>query len=203
SRSAPSGHVRKKHGIDGRIVLFLGSLKATHRGKGLPVLMEAVRILRDEGREDVRLVVAADGEMEAEYMALAQRLGIRDVVIHAKGVPRDEVALYFAGADVFALPSTWLEAFGLVLAEAMACGTPVVGSRIGGIPYVIGEAGQLVAPGDAPALARALAAVLDDPELARELGKRGRARVEEMFRWDNTARIAHEAYERALARRGA
>lgn len=197
----PRDHVRRKHGIDGRIVLFLGSLKPTHRGKGLPILLEAMRTLR-QGREDVRLVIAADGEMEAEYMALAHKLGVRDIIVHAKGVPRYEVPLYFAGADVFTLPSTWLEAFGLVLAEAMASGTPVVGTRMGGIPYVIGDAGALVEPGDAQALAHALARVLDDPEAAREMAKRGRARVEEMFHWDNTARIAHEAYERALAARG-
>lgn len=192
----PRDHIRRKHGLEGRIVLFLGSLKATHRGKGLDVLMRAVATLRSRGGfDDVRLVVAADGELEGEFMQLATHVGIRDITIHVKGVARDEVPLYFAGADVFALPSVWPEAFGLVLAEAMACGTPVIGSRIGGIPYVIGDAGLLLPPGDVGALADALARVLSDKEEARVLGKLGRARVEAMFQWPKTAAIARAHLE--------
>lgn len=197
----PRDHVRRKHGIpDGvPIVLFLGSLKTTHRGKGLDVLMAACAKLQHEGI-DHRLVVAADGELEDEFMALAASLGIRDRVVHAKGVPRDEVPLYFAGSSVFVLASTWLEAFGLVLAEAMACETPVIGSTVGGIPYVIGDAGLTVPPKDADALAGALRTILTELDSARELAKRGRARVEQMFTWPTTARIALDAFER-IARR--
>lgn len=195
----PRDHVRRKHGIAQGvpIVLFLGSLKTTHRGKGLDVLMRSTQRLRREGA-DLRLVVAADGELEAEFMGLADRLGIRDVVVHAKGVPREEVPLYFAGSDVFVLASNWLEAFGLVLAEAMACGTPVVGSRIGGIPYVIGDAGLLAPPGDDASLADALGRILRDADLRRELGKRGRSRVEAMFTWERTAETAATAFRAAL-----
>jgi len=190
----PRDHVRRKHGIEGPIVLFLGSLKATHRRKGLDVLMPAIAKLREEGLQ-ATLVIAADGELEHEFMALAQTLGIRDAVVHAKGVPRSEVPLYFAGADIFVLASTWLEAFGLVLAEAMACGTPVIGSTMGGIPYVIGDAGLVVPPGDVDALAAAIRRILTDKELARELSKRGRERVEEEFQWPKTAAVAKRALE--------
>ena len=194
------GHIRSKYGIQGRVVLFVGSLDRTHFGKGLPVLMRAVDLLsNEEKRRDLWLVVAADGELEPYFKQLVSRLGIDDRTIYAKGVPRDELPLYFRDSDVFVLPSVWLEAFGLVLAEAMACGTPVVGSRIGGIPFVVGEAGLLVDPGDHRELAKAIARILDDPELAEGLSAQGRARVLAEFTWDRTASRVIDAYTRVLA----
>jgi glycosyltransferase involved in cell wall biosynthesis len=192
--SLPRGHIRRKHSIEGKVVLFVGSFRRTHLGKGLPVLMEAIKLLRQEGREDVHLVMVAEGELEAHFLHLASDLGIADRVVHARGVSREELPLYYRDADVFVLPSVWLEAFGLVLAEAMASGTPVIGSRIGGIPYVIGDAGLLVEPGDVGGLAAALRKVLDDPVLALELGARGRQRVLQEFTWSRTAARTLEAY---------
>jgi rhamnosyl/mannosyltransferase len=138
--------------------------------------------------------MVAEGELEAHFLHLASDLGIADRVVHARGVSREELPLYYRDADVFVLPSVWLEAFGLVLAEAMASGTPVIGSRIGGIPYVIGDAGLLVEPGDVGGLAAALRKVLDDPVLALELGARGRQRVLQEFTWSRTAARTLEAY---------
>lgn len=195
----PQGHIRRKHGIQGQVILFVGTLRPTHLGKGLPVLMKAMtHLVHDGKRNDIWLVVVADGELEGYFHHLAEDLNIAHRFVHARGVPRTEVPLYFRDADVFVLPSVWLEAFGLVLAEAMASGTPVIGSRIGGIPYVVGDAGLLVEPGDGRALAAALLKVLDDEALARKLGARGRERVLREFTWARTAARTLEAYDRLL-----
>lgn len=198
------GYIREKHGIQGDIVLFVGSLNRTHFGKGLPVLMRAIqRLVREEGRRHLWLVIAADGELESYFAQLASDLGISDRVVYARNVRRDELPLYYRDSNVFVLPSVWVEAFGLVLAEAMACGTPVIGSNIGGIPYVVGDAGLLVNPGSDKELSLAIAKILDDPKLAANLSEWGRTRIVSEFTWERTASRTLEAYARALGSSGA
>jgi glycosyltransferase involved in cell wall biosynthesis len=104
--------------------------------------------------------------------------------------PLDGPALagLYARASVFALPSL-REAFGLAFVEAMTFGLPVVGTRVEAIPEIVadGETGLLVPPGDPPALAGALAALLDDPGRAAQMGAAGRERAAVRFGWDRTA----------------
>jgi starch synthase len=106
---------------------------------------------------------------------------------------RDEVARLFARASAFVLPSV-REPFGLAFLEAMSFGLPCIGTRIEAIPELIedGATGLLVPPCDAPAVARAMVALLDDPARARRMGEAGRARAAERFGWDR-------AVERMLA----
>jgi len=95
------------------------------------------------------------------------------------------------------------ELLGLSTIEAMASGTPVVASRVGGLAEVVvdGATGFLVEPGDVDALRNRIALVLDDPALARRLGAGARARVLERFTWDACARRCRDAYEELLAGR--
>ena len=88
------------------------------------------------------------------------------------------------------------EILGLVLLEAMACGTPVVCSAIGGMPELVidGETGMLVPPGDSAALGEQVERILDDPALAARLGQQARARVLAHFTWDRVARVCLDAY---------
>ncbi len=99
-----------------------------------------------------------------------------------------EVIQLLSHATVFACPSLY-EPLGIVNLEAMACGTAVVGSRVGGIPEVVadGETGLLVPPGDPAALAAALNALVADPRWAAEMGRLGRARAEAEFGWSGIA----------------
>ena len=92
---------------------------------------------------------------------------------------------FTGNADICAVPSVWEEPFGLVAVEAMACERPVCASRVGGLQDIVvdGETGLLVAPGDAEALATALARLLDDAVLRRSMGTAGRRRVEEQYDW--------------------
>jgi glycosyltransferase involved in cell wall biosynthesis len=122
--------------------------------------------------------------------ALAQRLGVAHRVVFRGKISPDELQASYARAAVCVLPSVLdargdTEGLGVVLLEAMNHGTPVIASRVGGIPDIVedGESGLLVPPGDADALAAAVRRVRDDPALARRLGEAGRRRLREQFSW--------------------
>jgi glycosyltransferase involved in cell wall biosynthesis len=117
------------------------------------------------------------------------------------GVSDEELAALVASAEVACVPSLY-EGFSLPTAELMACATPLVVSRAGAIPEVVGADGvcaDLVAPGDVGELESALAALLDDPERRTRLGAAGRARVEELFSWRAVAEATAAAYEETIA----
>jgi glycosyltransferase involved in cell wall biosynthesis len=177
------GTFRAAHGLKGKtIVGFTGNLIPR---KGLePLVRAAARVL--PGRDDVVFVALGRtpmGQPEdwgARYEALAAELGIADRFLFPGFV--DDVRAAVADFDVLALPSLQ-EPFGRSIIEAMALGTPVVASDVGGIPEIItnGEDGVLVPPGDAEALAGALASMLDHPERRRAIADAGRRRIETSF----------------------
>ena len=104
----------------------------------------------------------------------------------------------FGSAEVGVVPSLY-EGFSLPAIELMSCATPLVATTAGALPEVVGEAALSVPPGDAEALAVAIARVLDDPDLAAALGAAGRARVMERFTWTSVARQTVQWYRDALA----
>jgi glycosyltransferase involved in cell wall biosynthesis len=166
-------------------VLFVGRLVER---KGVPYLIEAISLLRDAS---IRLVIVGDGPERPKLEAAARRLGIADRVEFRGKIPAAELQAAYARATAFVLPSVFdargdTEGLGVVALEAMNYGTPVVASRIGGIPDVVedGVTGLLVPPGDAAALAAALRRLLDEPDLARKLGEAGRRRLREQFSWE-------------------
>jgi glycosyltransferase involved in cell wall biosynthesis len=150
--------------------------------KNPQVLVEACRELQRRN-VPVRLFVAGDGDMLPELKALAERLGVAHRV-HWLGNVSDPKGLLQA-SDIFVLASVG-EAFGLVLAEAMACGVPVVGSRSGSLPEVVedGRTGVLSTPLDAIAFAEAIERLSRDVPLRSEMGARAVARVREHFTVD-------------------
>lgn len=159
------------------LILFVGPPDRGYAWKGLRVLADAVRLV-----PGARLRVVGDGDLAERYRA--------EGVDVAGRVPEEALPDEYRAASVVALPSlTPAESFGMVLAEANACGRPVVGSTVGGIPSFVrnGENGLLVPPGDAAALADALRRILDDPALARRMGEAGRARVGKEHRWEDVA----------------
>jgi glycosyltransferase involved in cell wall biosynthesis len=115
-------------------------------------------------------------------------------------VPVEVVTQLYSHAAVFVCPSVY-EPFGLINLEAMACETPVVASAVGGILEVVedGKTGLLVPPGKPEALAEALTRILDNPELARRMGRAGRARVEARFSWASVAERTEQVYAEAIA----
>ncbi len=125
---------------------------------------------------------------------------VRDGVIWIeKMLEKREVIQLLTHAAVFVVPSVY-EPMGIVNLEAMACETPVVASRVGGIPEVVedGVTGLLVPPADPPALAAAVNELLRDPERGREMGKAGRRRVLEHFTWRAVAERTLELYRRLI-----
>jgi glycosyltransferase involved in cell wall biosynthesis len=169
---ADGSALRKRFG--GRVVLFVGRLVPY---KGVEYLLEAAKAVAD-----ATFVVVGDGPLRASLEERAAGLGN---VVFAGQVSEEALPAYYAACDVFVLPSvTRQEAFGLVLVEAMACGKPVVSTDFSGMPYVVGDGGITVPPGDAKALADAVSKVLRDRALASELALRGRRRVAELFTRD-------------------
>lgn len=159
--------------------LLVGAIGRLTRQKGPPVLIEAVAALR--GRHPgVHVALIGDGELRPSLEAHARRHGIHDHV-HFLGRRRDATVL--AGRiDVLAMPSLW-EGLPYALLDAMAAATPVVASRVGGIPDAVtdGETGLLVPPGDAAGLADAIASLAAAPDRRRRLGAAARACVHNRF----------------------
>jgi len=147
----------------GKRILYVGALL---QPKGIGVLLEAMSLLLDRGVScELVLVGANPAEVEDQvFLAMAERLGLGDVVHFEETVPHAEIPRWLATADVFVLPS-FSEGFPLSVIEALACGKPVVSTRCGGPEESVSEeVGMLVSPGDPQALARALGYVLDHPE---------------------------------------
>ncbi|MEU0894470.1 glycogen synthase [Streptomyces massasporeus] len=181
-------------------VLFVGRIT---RQKGVPHLLRAVRDI-DPAAQVVLCAGAPDTpEIDQEFRELfAELSGVRDGVFWIpKMLPRPEVIQLLTHAALFVCPSVY-EPLGIVNLEAMACGTPVVASAVGGIPEVVddGSTGLLVPPGDAfeAGLARAMDTVLGDPEAARRMGEAGRERAVGQFGWDAVARRTVRLYEEIL-----
>jgi glycosyltransferase involved in cell wall biosynthesis len=147
-----------------------------------------------EQRPDSRLAILGEGPLRADTEALARELGLIDAVV----LPgRLETHDWLARADVFVHSSRW-EGFGIVLLEAMLAGLPVTATRVSAVPEIVadGKTGLLVEPGDAPALADALARLLADPARARTLGDAGRARAREEFSVSRMTDATVALYER-------
>jgi glycosyltransferase involved in cell wall biosynthesis len=162
--------------------------------KGLPHLLHAVASL-----DDVFLAVAGDGPDRDELEALAADLGLTERIVFL-GHRRDVPAL-LAAADVVVLPSLW-EGLPLALLEAMASGTPVISTRVGGIPELIvsGCNGLLVEPGDSAALAAAIRELLDDRDLAGRFARRAAADVADRFSASAMADKVMTIYDELTAR---
>lgn len=167
--------------------------------KGIGVLIEAAEGLRERlatGGGDPPLLtweVVGEGSLRGGLEREIARRGLTGTVRLAGALPQDVVARRLARADLFVLPSVvapdgQMEGIPVALMEALAAAKPVVASRLSGIPELVadGETGLLVAPGDAGALAAAVARLLQEPGLAARLGEAGRERVVREFRLETT-----------------
>jgi starch synthase len=178
-----------KHGVDlsRPYVIFVGRIT---RQKGLPVLLRAAAML-DPSAQLVLCAGAADtAELRGEVSDLVAglRASRSGVIWIPDMLPRPEIVQLLTHALAFVCPSVY-EPLGIVNLEAMACGTAVVASRVGGIPEVVdgGVTGLLVPPDDPASLADALNALLRDPGRAEAFGLAGRERAVTSFSWDSVA----------------
>lgn len=168
--------------------------------KGIANLLQAVARLRT--KRDVELQLVAKLEPNGPTEKLIAELGISDIVHTSSGLSDTELAALFASAEIACIPSLY-EGFSLPAVEAMASGTPIVASRAGALPEVLGPDGgcaRLVRPGDADELIRVLGELLGSPEQLRRLGAAGCRRAVDVYSWESVAAQTVRVYERAIAR---
>jgi D-inositol-3-phosphate glycosyltransferase len=190
---------RRKIGYGpGRLLLFVGRLE---RLKGVEVAIHALALLRDRAHEDVRLLIlgedSTDGdESEKERLkAIATTAGVRDQVDFLGSVAHHELPYFYSAADVCVMPS-YSESFGLVGLEAQACGRPVVGSGVTGLRSVVRDevSGYLIDSHDPATYAERIGRLLDNPDLAQQMGRRGRL-LAQRFSWTRTADRLEEMFD--------
>jgi glycosyltransferase involved in cell wall biosynthesis len=183
--------------IPGRIIAIASADRPL---KGVGHLLQAMAKLRTE--HDLELQLVAKLEPNGLTEKLIAELGISDIVHTSSGLSDAELARLFASAEIACIPSLY-EGFSLPAVEAMASGTPVVASRAGALPEVLGPDGgcaRLVPPGDTVELIRVLAELLTSPDQRRRLGVTGRQRAVEVYSWESVAAQTTRVYERAIAR---
>ncbi|MGZ8879717.1 MAG: glycosyltransferase family 4 protein [Halobacteriota archaeon] len=189
-----SGFLKDTYSLEGSIILFVGQLSKTHRHKGLSILIRALRHLDPS----TTLVVVGGGNWFSHYKADAENAGVADRVVFAGIISEEDLPLYYRGADLTVLPTyTDAEGFGMVLAEANACGRPVIGTNVGGIPSLIQDQhnGLLVEPGDLRGLVQAISIVLSDGKLAKTLGQNGFEKIRSGFTWDLAVSRTMKVYD--------
>jgi glycosyltransferase involved in cell wall biosynthesis len=184
---------RRQRGLPERYLLYLGNLEPR---KNLPRLVQAYARIRKCG---VPLVLAgARGWGYAELFELVEKLGLSPQVLFPGFVPRQELPLWYNGAEALVYPSLY-EGFGLPPLEAMACGTPVLVSTAASLPEVVGEAGLQVSPDDVEGLAKAMRRLLQDEDLRADLRQRGLMQARR-FTWEQMARETAGLYQKLLER---
>ena len=143
--------------------------------KGLDVLVEAVEILRRQGHH-----------LEVHYTAAMDHPSTADWMVNRGWVDQNALPALYQEMDIAAVPSTWIEPFGITALEGMATGLPVLASNIGGLATttVDGETGFLVHPNSPAGLAEKLERLITSPELRRQFGQAGRLRAEREYAWE-------------------
>jgi len=176
--------LRREFGLEEekKIVLFVGRLY--HR-KGLEILLRSIPPVLQEFN-DVKFAISGTGfkKKEESLRKLAKKLEIEDYVTFLGYVPDEKLPDLYAASDIFVLPAIY-ENFPFAILEAQATALPVISTKVGGIPEFLAdnENGFLIDPGDSTQLTQRVLTLLQDPKLAKEMGRRGRSLIEEKFSW--------------------
>ncbi len=177
------------------ILTFISTLDKAHEFKGLSVLLSAIKILSEtEPNQKFQLIVVGDGSEKGKYIELCKELRISEKVLFIGRVPDKILPLIYSASNCVILPSVKTESFGLVLAEAMACKCPVIGTNIGGIPSTIADAGFLVQPNKPDELAEKIHLLMHNNELQTKLGLKGYERVNNHFTIHKIVKIYEDLY---------
>lgn len=179
--------------VPGRIVAMAS---ADAPIKGVDVLLRAVAKLATE--RDVHVVVVSRPQKDGPTERLVRELALGDRVRFVSGISDEELGELLASAEIACVPSRY-EGFSLPAVEHMASGTPLVASRAGALPEVVGDAGILVEPGDVEELAATLLRLHDSAGERARVGAAGLARVQERFAWPAVAKATVEHYRAAIA----
>lgn len=155
---------------------------------GLKGIQHAIRSISKLVKDGylIKYLIIGNGVYKKDLEMLANELSLKGNVIFLGSIENSQLPRYYSLADIALFPSIADEAFGISIAEAMACGVPVISTNIGGIPEVItdGETGILVRPSDPEGIAEKITFLLSDVNLRKEMGKKARQRVVDLFSWD-------------------
>jgi len=207
-KRADTAHVRRKlaqQGIDFSIPLVFALGKFIER-KGFDYLIEAIAMLQES--QPVQLMIGGRGPLKEALQQQVSNLGIVDRVVFLDYIPDDELPAYYTVADVCVSPSIIdlqgdTEGLGMVLLEALACETPCVASRVGGIVDIVqdGINGFLVEPKNSAEIADKIQWLISNDELRQEMGTQGRLFVEEHFSWQTKAHEILTVYQAILGKK--
>jgi D-inositol-3-phosphate glycosyltransferase len=208
-RLMPQGEARAALGFgeDEKVVLYVGRFDPR---KGLETLIRAFAVLYEKAepllKSQLRLTFVggcqpgeADDEERSRIEAIVTELGIGEATTFVGQVGHDRLPLYYTAADVCVIPSHY-EPFGLVAIEAMACGTPVIASNVGGLKFTVvpGETGLLVTPQDVQGFSAAMEQVLTDAQWSVQVREQATTWVQEHFSWTGVAAQLSDLYRRLL-----
>ncbi len=193
---------------DERLILQLGRMV---RRKGVDtVICGFARLVKRYGIKARLIIVGGDSDEPdpqvtpelGRLQRLAKKEGVSRLVTFAGRQGREALKFYFSAADVF-VSTPWYEPFGITPVEAMACGTPVIGSNVGGIKFTIrdGETGYLVPPNDPDAVAERIAHLYKHPKLLTVFGQQGLRRANDLFTWQKVTSSIAALYEDVLSAR--
>lgn len=208
--------LKRQYNIGSRdlVMVFVGGLDRQHYFKGVPILLESFKkmpknyfpnILEEgvqrgvlqELRGEAKLLIIGDGDLRKQFEDYARNLGVSDRVIFTGWIKNEELAKYYALADVFVLPSTdRTESFGIVVAEAQACGLSAVISDWPGVRTTIidGQTGYLVKPGDVDDLTYRLTQLFNNKSLREQMGRSGTINSVNRFDWKKIIEQLNELY---------
>jgi D-inositol-3-phosphate glycosyltransferase len=193
------------------LLLFVGRIEPL---KGIRTLIQAVALIHHDGilkqyphylaviGGDPNISEAQENSEMARLQALCRELDLGELVLFLGKRSQDTLPLYYSAASVLVMPSHY-ESFGMVALEAMACGTPVVASQVGGLAFLVqnGQTGFVVPDGDPLALAEKLTRIITQPELRERLGQQAAAYARS-YDWEIIADQMLDLYQDALSARG-
>jgi D-inositol-3-phosphate glycosyltransferase len=200
--SVTRAKARQELGIDpeSAVILYVGRFDPR---KGIETLVRAVGQSQLRGKKDIKLIIGggsrpgqSDGMERDRLESIVAELGMTDITIFPGRLGDETLHNYYAAADVCVVPSHY-EPFGLVAIEAMASGTPVIASDVGGLQFTVvpEQTGLLAPPKDDAAFSKAIDRILSlSPEDKEKMGKAARRRVEQMFSWEGVAAQLGDLY---------
>lgn len=146
--------------------------------KDLVTLLDAVRILKNEGAKYLKFLIVGDGISQEGLNQYSRKLALTDVVEFAGRANQQDLARYYFSSDMFVLPTLY-EGFGIVYLEAMAAGLPIISTRVGAVPEVVGDSGILIEPKNPALLAAKIKELSENEAMRRGFAEKGLRRVKE------------------------